>query len=168
MEEAGISGHVMGGFYLHKDGRQVFENTGTGQQFLVNPDGSMVTMGTNAGCKVILNRLDPPTISRVDEEWIEDRKTLYPQVDIPNLKSFAPEVIEDKVTPGFVCLQTSEYIRFDPLSGSDSTYFMVQMLDPMHPLIRDSVKCGMFLFCFFAECQGGPIRLFFPEYPNGR
>jgi len=44
---------VLEGDFLTEDGRSVFEAK-SGQQFLVNDDGSMVSMGINAGKRVII------------------------------------------------------------------------------------------------------------------
>ena len=89
------------GNFLSKDGRNVFE-ANSGQQFLVNDDGSMIALGIHAGERVVI-------VEGGQQRW----ETLPENFEAICEETTRQMVGFEVAYPDFACLTNNNMIRFD-------------------------------------------------------
>jgi len=144
---------VLEGDFLTEDGRSVFEAK-SGQQFLVNDDGSMVSMGINAGKRVII-------VSGGQQPW----QAIPEDFDVLREETTRQMVGFEFVYPGFVCLTNNNMIRFDKIDVQGSQPFLPEMMELLTEDVQSAIKEGLFVFCYLTVGKDESVRIQTPSFP---
>ena len=126
---------VLEGNYLSKDGRDVFE-ANSGQQFLINDDGSMISLGIHAGERVVI-------VKGGHHRW----QTLPENFEAICEETTRQLVGFEAVYPGFVCLAKNNMIRFDKIDAEESQLFQPEFMELLDEDVQSVIKDGLFVFC---------------------
>lgn len=144
---------VFDGDFLTTDGRSVFEAK-SGQQFLVNDDGSMVAMSIHAGERVII-------VEGGQQSW----QALPDDFDVLREETAQLMVGFKEVYPGFVCLINDNIVRFDRIDIEGSQKFLPGMMDLLLEEAQSAIKEGLFVFCFLTVGNDDSVRFQTPLFP---
>ena len=144
---------VLEGNYLSKDGRDVFE-ANSGQQFLVNDDGSMITLGIHAGKRVVIVEGGQPPWQALPEDF-----------EVVLEETTRQMIGFEVVDPGFVCLTNNNVIRFDKMYAEESLRFAPEIMELLMEDAQSAIKEGLFVFCYLTQGKDDSIGIQTPSFP---
>ena len=144
---------VLEGNYLSKDGRDVFE-ANSGQQFLINDDGSMITLGIHAGERVVI-------VEGGQQPW----QALPEDFEVVLEETTRQMIGFEVVDPGFVCLTNNNVIRFDKVDADESQPFLPGVMEHLMEDVQSAIKEGLFVFCYLTQGKDDSIGIQTPSFP---
>ena len=144
---------VLEGNYLSKDGRDVFE-ANSGQQFLVNDDGSMIALGILAGEKVVI-------VEGGQQPWQSFSEDFAAAIE----ETTGQMVGFEEVYPGFVCLTNNNVIRFDKMYADESIRLAPEAMELLMEDVQSAIKEGLFVFCYVTVDTNEAVGIQTPSFP---
>ena len=144
---------VLEGNYLSKDGRDVFE-ANSGQQFLINDDGSMIALGIHAGERVVI-------VEGGQQPWQSFSEDFAAAIE----ETTRQMVGFEEVYPGFICLANNNMIRFDKVDADESQPFLPGVMEHLMEDVQSAIKEGLFVFCYVTVDTNEAVRIQTPSFP---
>ena len=126
----------------------------SGQQFLVNDDGSMIALGIHAGERVVI-------VEGGQQRW----QTLPENFEAICEETTRQMVGFEMAYPGFVCLTNNNMIRFDKIDAEESQLFQPEFMELLDEDVQSVIKDGLFVFCHLTQGKDGSIGIQTPSFP---